>query len=83
MAIQSEGILAKRIAEGLDVYEEVEIEALQTVAMVLSQLLASARMSDGSRPTKRAAAAQRLTGPRLDAGMATGRAAFHQPRARR
>src|SRR6476661_1402661 len=42
------GVLAVQHAEPRR-YEEVEIEALQTVAMVLSELIASARLVDGAR----------------------------------
>ncbi|WP_324806577.1 phosphoenolpyruvate--protein phosphotransferase [Sphingomonas sp. LY29] len=61
-------------------YEKVEIEALQTVAMVLSELLASARLVDGSRGASRDAGMQRLAGLKLVTGMAKGVAVFHQPR---
>ncbi|WP_374529125.1 phosphoenolpyruvate--protein phosphotransferase [Novosphingobium sp.] len=64
-------------------YEEVEIEALQTVAMVLSELIANADLVD-----EEAAAAlspemtgpQRLTGQSLVKGLAAGVTVFHQPR---
>ena len=42
------GVLAVQHAEPRR-YEEVEIEALQTVAMVLSEMLAAARLVDGAR----------------------------------
>src|SRR5688500_6821507 len=42
------GVLAVQHAEPRR-YEDVEIEALQTVAMVLSELIASARLVDGAR----------------------------------
>ena len=61
-------------------YDDVEIEALQTVAMVLSELIASARLVDGARAAKRDAGTQRLGGLKLVAGMARGIAVFHQPR---
>ena len=48
------GVLAVQHAEPRR-YEEVEIEALQTVAMVLSEMIAGARLVDGAR---RGAAAQ-------------------------
>jgi phosphotransferase system, enzyme I, PtsP len=63
-------------------YEEVEIEALQTVAMVLSELIANADLVD-EEDYRRAAA---LTGPEqlrglaLVKGLASGVAVFHQPR---
>ncbi|WP_420141572.1 phosphoenolpyruvate--protein phosphotransferase [Sphingomonas sp.] len=63
-------------------YDEVEIEALQTVAMVLAELIAGAGLIDeatrggGLRDT----GAARLTGLKLVEGMGAGRAVFHQPR---
>jgi phosphotransferase system enzyme I (PtsP) len=64
-------------------YEDVEIEALQTVAMVLSELIANAGLVDGpqagsTRPAS--TAALRLAGQKLVEGMARGLAVFHQPR---
>jgi phosphotransferase system, enzyme I, PtsP len=64
-------------------YEDIEIEALQTVAMVLSELIANAGLIDGpasgqSRPAT--TAPLRLTGQKLVDGMARGVAVFHQPR---
>jgi phosphotransferase system enzyme I (PtsP) len=64
-------------------YDEVEIEALQTVAMVLAELIAGAGLIDeGHRGDggARDAGAIRLTGLKLVEGMAEGRAVFHQPR---
>ncbi len=64
-------------------YEEVEIEALQTVAMVLSELIANAGLVDESAPGSSDAfdtSTQRLTGLKLVDGMARGAAVFHQPR---
>jgi phosphotransferase system enzyme I (PtsP) len=63
-------------------YEEVEIEALQTVAMVLSELIANADLVDEDEGLLNAA----LTGPSqikgqpLVKGLASGVAVFHQPR---
>ena len=64
-------------------YQDVEIEALQTVAMVLSELIANAGLIDAaaaagqrSQPT----AATRIVGQKLVEGMASGYAVFHQPR---
>ena len=64
-------------------YHDVEIEALQTVAMVLSELIASADLVDqgsdaASRP--QSTAATRLDGLKLVEGMAIGHAVYHQPR---
>ena len=64
-------------------YEEVEIEALQTVAMVLSELIANAGLVDETkRATDRVTQTQtvRLTGLKLVEGMARGNAVYHQPR---
>jgi phosphotransferase system enzyme I (PtsP) len=73
------GVLAVQHAEPRR-YEEVEIEALQTVAMVLSEMIASARLADGSRGRQRDGGTQRLGGLKLVAGMAKGIAVYHQPR---
>ncbi|KQS02158.1 peptidase [Sphingomonas sp. Leaf357] len=64
-------------------YDDVEIEALQTVAMVLSELIANADLVDASaaasmRPQSTAAA--RIPGLKLVEGMASGCAVYHQPR---
>ena len=62
-------------------YEDVEIEALQTVAMVLSEMIAAARLSTAQRRGRpRSAGRSALPGLRLVAGMAKGDAVFHQPR---
>ena len=75
------GVLCVQHAESRR-YEDVEIEALQTVAMVLSELLASARLVDATRRGASATAtgAIRVEGLKLVAGMARGVAVFHQPR---
>jgi phosphotransferase system enzyme I (PtsP) len=64
-------------------YEEVEIEALQTVAMVLSELIDNAGLVDeedalglGSAQT----GSEQLRGLTLVKGLASGVAVFHQPR---
>jgi phosphotransferase system, enzyme I, PtsP len=64
-------------------YEEVEIEALQTVAMVLSELIANAGLIDNAhaRGSKSVSTAPgRLAGLKLVDGMARGHAVYHQPR---
>jgi phosphotransferase system, enzyme I, PtsP len=64
-------------------YDEVEIEALQTVAMVLSELIANAGLVDEKRRgNDKQAMTQsvRLTGLKLVDGMARGYAVYHQPR---
>ncbi|MEO6246965.1 MAG: phosphoenolpyruvate--protein phosphotransferase [Sphingomicrobium sp.] len=61
-------------------YDDVEIEALQTVAMVLSELIVSARLVDLTRRGARSdGGALRVVGLKLVAGMARGIAVFHQP----
>ncbi len=64
-------------------YADIEIETLQTVAMVLSELIANADLVDTAARTDAAAAdqsAQRLNGQKLVDGMGAGVAVFHQPR---
>ncbi len=63
-------------------YEEVEIEALQTVAMVLSELIANAELADDGPADARVAetGTTMLQGLQLVMGMARGHAVFHQPR---
>ncbi|HUQ14192.1 MAG TPA: phosphoenolpyruvate-utilizing N-terminal domain-containing protein, partial [Novosphingobium sp.] len=75
------GVLAVQHAEPRR-YEEVEIEALQTVAMVLSELIANAELIDEEDVAARAAAtgSERLKGLTLVKGLASGAAVFHQPR---
>src|SRR6476660_9354463 len=74
------GVLAVQHAEPRG-YDDVEIEALQTVAMVLSEMIAGARLVDGARRSRlRSAGPLRLSGLKLVAGMAKGVAVFHEPR---
>jgi phosphotransferase system enzyme I (PtsP) len=74
------GVLAVQHAEPRR-FEDVEIEALQTVAMVLSEMIAGARLVDGARSGRiRSAGPLRLSGLKLVAGMAKGEAVFHEPR---
>ena len=63
-------------------YDDIEIEALQTVALVLSELIANAELIDEESETGTFAdhSAQSLTGLKLVDGMARGIAVFHQPR---
>jgi phosphotransferase system, enzyme I, PtsP len=63
-------------------YEEVEIEALQTVAMVLAELIANAELADDGPADSRVqdTGTIALTGLQLVMGMARGHAVFHQPR---
>jgi phosphotransferase system enzyme I (PtsP) len=64
-------------------YEEIEIEALQTVAMVLSELISNAELVDDDSAFGNSA---KHTGPEtmhgltLVKGLASGMAVFHQPR---
>jgi len=73
------GVLAVQHAEPRR-YDEVEIEALQTVAMVLSELIANSRLVDGSRATRTDSGPVRMAGLKLVVGMARGAAVFHEPR---
>ena len=64
-------------------YEEVEIEALQTVAMVLSELIANAELVDEVEALGLSAAqtgSEQLSGLTLVKGLASGVAVYHQPR---
>lgn len=64
-------------------YDEIEIETLQTVAMVISELIANAKLIDTQSQSDAAAAdqsAQQLSGQKLVEGMGQGVAVFHQPR---
>ncbi len=64
-------------------YEEVEIEALQTVAMVLSELIANADLIDAEDALGADAhltGHDRIQGLTLVKGLASGIAVFHQPR---
>ena len=75
------GVLAVQHSEPRK-YADVEIEALQTVAMVLSELIANAGLIDaagaaGTRPQMTATI--RLSGQKLVEGMGSGFAVYHQP----
>jgi len=64
-------------------YDEVEIEALQTVAMVLSELIANADLvdeDDSFGPNAAQTGTEILRGLTLVKGLAAGGAVFHQPR---
>ncbi|MDX8357547.1 phosphoenolpyruvate--protein phosphotransferase [Sphingopyxis terrae] len=64
-------------------YEEIEIETLQTVAMVLSELIANADLVDTAARIDAGEtdqSMQRLSGQKLVDGMGAGIAVFHQPR---
>lgn len=76
------GVLAVQHAEPRR-YADVEIEALQTVAMVLSELIANAGLIDqttGDATRPQSTASVRIDGFKLVEGMAAGCAVFHQPR---
>ncbi|OSZ72610.1 phosphoenolpyruvate--protein phosphotransferase [Sphingomonas sp. IBVSS1] len=76
------GVLAVQHREPRD-YAEVEIEALQTVAMVLSELIHGAGLVDDAQAARLRAANSgptRLNGLKLVDGLARGVAVFHQPR---
>ncbi|MCD2323666.1 phosphoenolpyruvate--protein phosphotransferase [Sphingomonas sp. IC-56] len=79
---RSVGVLAVQHEEQRR-YADVEIEALQTVAMVLSELIANADLIDAAgAPSTRlqSTAASHAPGFKLVDGMAAGVAVFHQPR---
>jgi phosphotransferase system enzyme I (PtsP) len=63
-------------------YEEVEIEALQTVAMVLSELISNAGLVDDEQTalSPQQTGPVRLPGLALVKGLAAGNAVYHQPR---
>ncbi len=76
------GVLAVQHREPRQ-YDDVEIEALQTVAMVLSELIHGAGLVDDAQAARARAAnigPVRLAGLRLVDGLARGTAVFHQPR---
>ncbi len=76
------GVLAVQHAEPR-AYDELEIEALQTVAMVMAELIANAGLADRAAlpgEEDRNGGTQRLTGLKLVVGMAKGHAVYHQPR---
>ncbi|WP_375273112.1 phosphoenolpyruvate--protein phosphotransferase [Sphingomonas sp.] len=78
---RSVGVLAVQHADPRR-YADIEIEALQTVAMVLSELIANAGLIDQGGPKDRvqSTATVRISGQKLVDGMAAGCAVFHQPR---
>ncbi len=63
-------------------YEEVEIEALQTVAMVLSELIANADLIDDADGAGFDDGPAILSGQSLVQGMAQGIAIYHEPNVR-
>jgi phosphotransferase system enzyme I (PtsP) len=76
------GVLCVQHAEPR-AYDDLEIEALQTVAMVLSELIANAGLADqagAASASVRDDGPVRLTGLKLVTGMGRGIAVYHQPR---
>lgn len=76
------GVLAVQHREPRE-YQEIEIEALQTVGMVLSELIHGAGLVDDAQAARLRAANSgplRLNGLKLVDGLARGLAVFHQPR---
>ncbi|WP_156841198.1 phosphoenolpyruvate--protein phosphotransferase [Novosphingobium aquimarinum] len=64
-------------------YEEIEIEALQTVAMVLSELIVNADLIDedaAQGPSVGQTGPEQIHGLTLVKGLASGFAVYHQPR---
>jgi phosphotransferase system enzyme I (PtsP) len=64
-------------------YDHLEIEALQTVAMVVSELIANAGLADkatSNLQANREAGSLNLRGFKIVTGMAAGSAVYHQPR---
>jgi phosphotransferase system, enzyme I, PtsP len=81
-AEQAVGVLCVQHTEQRK-YEEVEIEAMQTVAMVLSEMISNADLIDpASVSGKISDATAILNGLPLVKGMAAGVAIFHQPNIR-
>ncbi len=78
---RSVGVLAVQHADPRR-YADVEIEALQTVAMVLAELIANAGLVDAAAGPARPqpTASVRVAGLKLVEGMGAGHAVFHQPR---
>ncbi len=64
-------------------YDEDEVEALQTIAMVLAELVASGELVNPLERQQPAGIGQlplRIEGARLNAGLALGQAVLHEPR---
>jgi phosphotransferase system enzyme I (PtsP) len=65
-------------------YTEEEVETLETVAMVLAEMVASGELVDPSEASSALAAGvispQRIDGVRLNGGLAIGQAVLHSPR---
>lgn len=81
-AAQAVGVLCVQHVDPRD-YKEEEIETLQTVAMVLAEMIAAAGLVDEQTIAESRAllsGPQRLSGFKLVDGVARGTAVFHQPR---
>ena len=66
-------------------YEDIEIEALQTTAMVLSELITNAELVDEEEArgiTEEQTGPQTVSGLTLVKGLGAGQAVYHQPRVR-
>src|SRR5690606_29206839 len=63
-------------------YSEEEIEALQTTAMVLAEMIASGELSALAKPGAEPAVRRplRITGVALSEGIALGHVVLHEPR---
>jgi phosphotransferase system enzyme I (PtsP) len=64
-------------------YTEEEVETLETVAMVLAEMVASGELVDPAEASSALAAGvspQRIDGVRLNGGLAIGQAVLHSPR---
>ncbi|MEM6858313.1 MAG: phosphoenolpyruvate--protein phosphotransferase [Pseudomonadota bacterium] len=64
-------------------YEDIEIEALQTTAMVLSELITNAELVDEEEArglTEEQTGPQSITGLTLVKGLGAGQVVYHQPR---
>ncbi|MGB7404528.1 MAG: phosphoenolpyruvate--protein phosphotransferase [Pacificimonas sp.] len=75
------GVVAVQHVDPRD-YQPVEIEALQTVAMVLAELISAAGLIDAMTMSgvRAQTGSLRLEGLKLVDGVGRGRAVFHQPR---
>jgi phosphotransferase system, enzyme I, PtsP len=82
--VRSERAVGVLCVQHLDprAYQEIEIEALQTVAMVLAELITHAGLVDERQDGERRqeTGSSILNGLQLVMGMARGHAVFHQPR---
>lgn len=61
-------------------YGEEEIETLETIAMVLAELVSAAGLARTEDPAMAARMPQRLLGMRLNGGIASGRVVLRRPR---